>query len=241
MIAKQGGQILRPDNGKKLVLVLMVAGLAVIVLTSVVYRFGAGGLVKPTGLPMTSSTVFAPSMETGQMPMEFPQGMLDALVQQGMSLTELGLIETSTLSGTEEIVTNSGSAIPLLPTRADDLDSILEMAEMFTRMGDLANAQSFINQALVFAPSDPRAYYQQSRIYLDLARNNFKQAAEFMERFLTLGESAQVRHDLALIYAEELNDKVRAIEHLNAAIALPGLSPDLKAHYQEELQALTAQ
>ena len=239
MSVKQDDQIQKPDSGQKFVLILAAAGLVVILLTSLVYLFNAGSMVKQTGLPVPSDRVAARPLDSGQMPAEIPQAMLEALAQRGLSLADLGMGGVPAASGTAQNNAGLESLIQELQTKGDDLDTLLDLAEMFTNLGDLANAQTFVNRALVSAPSEPRSYYQQGRIYQ--SRGSFQQAADLMELSLSMGDSAQVRHDLALIYADALNNKVKAVEHLSAALALPNLSPELRAHYQEELQALRSQ
>lgn len=233
------------NSGQKGVLILMIGGLALIVLVLVAHRYGGNELFEPSAAPQPQASANAPELTSEQLPTEIPQAMLEALAAQGMNLSDLGLnVEDGLTPDNMLSGMPSGMIDALQQMQSQDsgqptsLDTLLDMVFMFLELSDLTQAQNFANQALVAAPSDPRPYYAQGRIYQ--AQGLYQQAADIMERSLNLGDSPNTRHDLAQLYAANLGNPAKAIEHLNAAIALPDLDPHLKAHYQEELDALSS-
>lgn len=115
----------------------------------------------------------------------------------------------------------------------NNLEALLDLADLFIRQENPESAQGFINRALVAAPGDARPSYYQGVL---LARQGqYPAAAEAMERSLKLRDNPSTRYSLAVIYRYHLNDAAKARQHLEAAHSHPALTPDMKTLIDAEL------
>ena len=125
------------------------------------------------------------------------------------------------------------AAMQKLQADPNDVDALLELADLFMRQNSPESAQGFINRALVAAPGDARPSYYQG--VLDARKGKYPEAAEAMTRSLRLQDNPTVRYSLAVVYRYHLNDDAKAKEQLEAARANPDLPPDLRALVEQEL------
>lgn len=198
---------------RRLVLGGISLGLTVMLLTAVAYRLGDHPLTH------SSADLGAPGASSPAMPVSQPDA--PASPQPG---------ETSAIAPDQA---DTIVAMQKLRANPDDVDTLLELAELFMRRGDPKNAQEFINRALVAAPGDARPSYFQA--LLDAGQGRFAEAAEAMARSLRLQDNPSVRYSLAVVYRYHLHDEARAREQLNAALGSPALSEELRALIEQEL------
>lgn len=125
------------------------------------------------------------------------------------------------------------AAMQKLQTDPNDVAALLDLADLFMRQGSPESAQGFINRALVAAPGDARPSYYQG--VLDARQGKYPEAAEAMERSLRLQDNPAVRYSLAVVYLYHLNDGAKAQQQLEAALASPDLTPDMRALVEQEL------
>ena len=206
---------------RRLVLGGMALGLAVMLLASLAYRLGAHPLTHAPAVPVASSA----SASAPAMPPE------------GMTMPPAGAPAASGTGGDAGAVTPEQAAtiaaMQKLQADPNDVDALLDLADLFMQQGSPESAQGFINRALVAAPGDARPSYYQG--VLDARRGKYPEAAEAMTRSLRLQDNPAVRYSLAVVYRYHLNDDAKAKEQLEAARANPDLTPDLRTLIEQEL------
>lgn len=196
---------------RRLVLGGMALGLVAMLATSVVYRLGAHPLTRQIAAPAAAvSTASGPAAVPPSQEASAPTGEATSADQ------------TATIA-----------AMQKLQADPNNIDALLELADLFMRQGSPENARGFINRALVAAPGDARPSYYQG--VLDARQGKYPEAAEAMERSLRLQDNPAVRYSLAVVYRYHLNDEARAKQHLEAAHANPGLTSDLHNLVEQEL------
>ena len=107
---------------------------------------------------------------------------------------------------------------------------------MFMRRGDLERAENFINRAAVAVPSDARPPF-----YLGVLKERqgkYAEAAESLERSLSMQDNPAARFSLAVLRIYHLNDKTAGRAQLEAALKSPDLTGDLKKLVETELAKL---
>lgn len=182
-------------------------GLAAMLVTSVIYRLGAHPLTSPPAVPA------APVSPAGA-PVPPPNAKAGG---DGSVTPE----QTATIA-----------AMQKLQADPNNIDALLDLADLFMQQGSPESAQGFINRALVAAPGDARPSYYQG--VLDARQGRYSEAAEAMERSLRLQDNPAVRYSLAVVYRYHLNDDAKAKQHLEAARNNPDLTPDLRALVEQE-------
>ncbi len=118
----------------------------------------------------------------------------------------------------------------------NDPDALLDLSDLFIRRGDLERAESFINRAAVAAPSDARPPF-----YLGVLKERqgkYAEAADSLERSLSMQDNPSARFSLAVLRIYHLNDKAAGKTQLETALQSPGLTDDLKKLIEEELSKL---
>ena len=139
------------------------------------------------------------------------------------------------LSVPEEMQSAMIAAMQRLQGDANDLEALLMLADIFLYQGNLQSAQGFINRALTAAPADPRPSYFQGM--LEAERGHTDHAIEYMERSLSLGDSAATRYSLGKLYVQ-IRDKAKARVHFEAGLLFPDLTGELKSLIEAELAKL---
>lgn len=118
----------------------------------------------------------------------------------------------------------------------NDPDTLLDLSDLFIRRGDLERAESFINRAAVAAPSDARPPF-----YLGVLKErqgNYAEAADSLERSLSMQDNPAARFSLAVLRIYHLNDRAAGKAQLEAALQAPDLTEELKTLITEELAKL---
>ena len=118
----------------------------------------------------------------------------------------------------------------------NDPDTLLDLSDMFIRRNDLERAENFINRAAVAAPSDARPPF-----YLGVLRERqgkYAEAADSLERSLSMRDNPAARFSLAVLRIYHLNDKAAGKAQLETALQAPGLTDHLKKLIEEELSKL---
>ena len=118
----------------------------------------------------------------------------------------------------------------------NDPDTLLDLSDMFIRGNDLERAENFINRAAVAAPSDARPPF-----YLGVLRERqgkYAEAADSLERSLSMRDNPAARFSLTVLRIYHLNDKAAGKAQLETALQAPGLTDHLKKLIEEELSKL---
>lgn len=207
---------------RRVVLGALGLGLLAMLCASLMYRFQAH--------PLTRQLAPVAANGTG-MPMP-PAGM----GQGGLPVPPQGTSAPGGMPATDAVSPKQAAMIKHMQTLQADpnnLEALLDLADLFIRQENPESAQGFINRALVAAPGDARPSYYQGVL---LARQGqYPAAAEAMERSLKLRDNPSTRYSLAVIYRYHLDDAARARQHLEAAQSHPDLTPDMKTLIDAEL------
>ena len=201
------------DLGEKLVLVLTAAGLAMMLVSTAVYRISEPGLTKQIG--------------PQQIPRPISQGMNQGMNQAGNR--SIPRMAPEGMGGNEQAILD---AMQRLQQNPNDVGALLEVSEVFRQQGNYESAHSFVNRALVAAPSDPRPSYFQGSLLA--AQGDYVGAAEAMERSLSFQDSPVTRYSLANLYIYHLNQRDKGREYLEVAHAMPNLPEELYHLIDEE-------
>lgn len=210
----------RPD---RLVLSFLGLGLAAMLIVSVVHRLGGDPLARREASSSRSSA--------RGMPENMPPAMAEALAGR-QSETQGGPAAMRGLADDSERQTAMIEQMRRLQADPNDVDALLELADLFMT-DNPASARAFLDRAMVAAPSDPRPSYHLGVLLSGQGRH--QEAADAMERSLTLGDHPATRYSLAVILRYYLQRPDEARRHLQAALASPELSPELRSLTEAEL------
>lgn len=111
-----------------------------------------------------------------------------------------------------------------------DVEVLLRLASIFSEQGDMAGAKDMAQRAIVAAPSDHRPPYMMGVL---LSREGkWSEAAEQLERSITLKDDSSSRYSLAVIYRYHLKQEEKARENYEKAASIcedPALASMIKA------------
>ena len=94
-------------------------------------------------------------------------------------------------------------------------------------------AETFAQRAVTMDVSNPKPLYLLGVIQHSQGRH--KDAAETLEKVLSIRDEASVRYSLGVLYIYFLNDAKHGVEHLRAGLNDPGASEELKTAIKQEL------
>lgn len=136
----------------------------------------------------------------------------------------------------DPVVRRVGELMHKLQENPSDLPTLLELAEHFARLQQWQAVEQFAQRALRVSPDDMSSHY-----LLGLAlhgQQRHAEAAKELEEAVRIGETPALHYSLAMLYAYYLNEKDNAARHLRQGLEAPGLTPDLRAQMQSELEKL---
>ena len=116
-----------------------------------------------------------------------------------------------------------------------DVNSLLAIADLFSRNKDWRNALAFFDRAAQAAPSDMRPWYFRGVALAGI--QDYAGAAAAFEHALerVLGNDS-IRYNLAVLYRYHLNRPSEAASLFGAIVASPAAPESLKARAREEVQ-----
>ena len=112
----------------------------------------------------------------------------------------------------------------------NDVDTLLELATLFAEQGNTEGARDMVERAVVAAPSDHRPPYLMGVLLSREGR--WEEAAEQLERSISLKDDAATRYSLAVIYRYHLKDEAKARENYEVAAKIckdPSLASLIRA------------
>lgn len=116
----------------------------------------------------------------------------------------------------------------------NDVSRILQVADIFNRNRDWANALAFLARATQAAPNDPRPWHHLGVTHAK--SGNFSAAVQSFERAITIAPDNHRAHfNLAVIYRHYLNQPDRAAALLKTITDSPTADPMLKERAAAEL------
>ena len=119
-----------------------------------------------------------------------------------------------------------------------NVETLLELAQVFAEQGDPAAAQDRAERAVVAAPSDHRPPYLLGVVLG--GQGKWQEAAEQLERSVSLKDDASARYSLGVIWRYHLKDEAKARPHFDMAAKLssdPALASMIKAELDKTPEA----
>ena len=198
------------DATRRIVLGALLLGIGVMFAATVAWRLDGKPLVHDHG---TVATAQAPA----QMPPAQPapgtpdKAKMEQAAQSPQAMAIMGLMQK-------------------MKENPNDVDTLLALAQTFAEQGDMEGAKDMIQRATVAAPSDHRPPYLLG-IVLG-GQGKWQEAAEQLERSVTLKDDASARYSLGVIWRYHLKDEAKARAHFDTAAKLsndPALASMIKA------------
>lgn len=170
-----------------------------------------------------------------------------------------GLIVHSTAGGTtpaqvEEAAQSAGmpgqstddavlALMQKLQTTPNDGKTLLGLAQHFLHTGQAERAETFAMRAVMAAQgaeSDPSKAAEAALplYYLGMAQHSqqrYAEAAQSLEKSLSLKDDADTRFGLGILYRYFLKDEARGVAELKKALESPGASDNLRSHVAAEI------
>lgn len=116
----------------------------------------------------------------------------------------------------------------------NDVTALLHLSEHLVNDQNWPAAETFISRAVVADPSNSQPMYLLGVVQHNLGKH--KEAAESLERVLSLKDEASVRYSLGVLYLYYLNDTANGVKHLSAGLNDPKAPESLKKSLREELE-----
>jgi tetratricopeptide (TPR) repeat protein len=117
-----------------------------------------------------------------------------------------------------------------------DADSMIRLAEHFMAEQNWEAAETFLRRAVTAVPAEPRPLY-----LLGITLHNggkHAEAADCLERVVSLRDEPSVRYSLGVLYRHYLRDAARGAAHLRVALEQPGAGEELGKLIRDELASL---
>jgi cytochrome c-type biogenesis protein CcmH/NrfG len=129
-----------------------------------------------------------------------------------------------------------GQLMQQIKNNPGDAAAMIHLAEHFAADKNWAAAENFLRKAVVAAPGNPHPLYLLGEALHN--RGEHAEAADCLERVVSLRDEPSVRYSLGVLYIHHLRDPARGGQHLRAALAQPGLPDALARSIRTELDAL---
>ena len=198
------------DSSRRIVLGALLLGIGVMFAATVAWRLDGKPLVHDHG---TAATAQAPA----QMPPAQPapgtpdKAKMEQAAQSPQAMAIMGLMQK-------------------MKENPNDVDTLLALAQTFAEQGDMEGAKDMIQRATVAAPSDHRPPYLMGVVLG--GQGKWQEAAEQLERSVSLKDDASARYSLGVIWRYHLKDEAKARSHFEKAAVLshdPSLTSMIKA------------
>ena len=198
------------DATRRIVLGALLLGIGVMFAATVAWRLDGKPLVHDHG---TVATAQAPA----QMPPAQPapgtpdKAKMEQAAQSPQAMAIMGLMQK-------------------MKENPNDVDTLLALAQTFAEQGDMEGAKDMIQRATVAAPADHRPPYLLG-IVLG-GQGKWQEAAEQLERSVSLKDDASARYSLGVIWRYHLKNEAKARAHFDTAAKIsndPALTSMIKA------------
>ena len=198
------------DAARRIVLGALLLGIGVMFAATVAWRLDGKPLVHDHG---TVATAQAPA----QMPPAQPapgtpdKAKMEQAAQSPQAMAIMGLMQK-------------------MKENPNDVDTLLALAQTFAEQGDMEGAKDMIQRATVAAPSDHRPPYLLGVVLG--GQGKWQEAAEQLERSVTLKDDASARYSLGVIWRYHLKNEAKARAHFDTAAKIsndPALTSMIKA------------
>ncbi|WP_229772667.1 tetratricopeptide repeat protein [Desulfovibrio porci] len=115
-----------------------------------------------------------------------------------------------------------------------NVDAMVHLVEALMSAQNWEAAETFAQRAMTLDLNNPQPPYLLGVIKHNQGKH--KEAAELLEKVVSLHDNASVRYSLGVLYIHFLHDPKRGVEHLSAGLHDPKASEDLKKGIREELE-----
>ena len=195
------------DGSRRITLAALALGLGAMFAMAVQWHMGDHPLVRPNHEAHNAAPATAPSQPASM------RDSIDTQSPQGMAI--MGLMQK-------------------MQADPHNVETLLELAQVFAEQGDPAAAQDMAERAVIAAPSDHRPPYLLAVLFSQTGR--WQEAATQLERSISLKDDAASRYSLAVIYRYHLKQEEKARASFEAASALcqdPALAPMIEAELKK--------
>ena len=198
------------ESSRRIVLGALLLGIGVMFAASVVWRLDGKPLVHDHA---PAATAQAPAqMPPAQTAPGTPdKAKMEQAAQSPQAMAIMGLMQK-------------------MKENPNDVETLLALAQTFAEQGDMEGAKDMIQRATVAAPSDHRPPYLMGVVLG--GQGKWQEAAEQLERSVSLKDDASARYSLGVIWRYHLKDEAKARSHFEKAAVLspdPSLTSMIKA------------
>lgn len=123
-----------------------------------------------------------------------------------------------------------------LQENPNDPAALIALGSELIRNGELQSARTFLERAETADVNNPDPSYLLG--YISHLEKKEDEAILYMEKSLSIKEQPAVHYSIGTIYCYFLNQKDRARDHWNRALAMPGCSDVQKKLIEAELRKL---
>ena len=197
------------ESSRRIVLGALLLGIGVMFAASVVWRLDSKPLVHDHA---PAATAQAPAQMPAQTAPGTPdKAKMEQAAQSPQAMAIMGLMQK-------------------MKENPNDVETLLALAQTFAEQGDMEGAKDMIQRATVAAPSDHRPPYLMGVVLG--GQGKWQEAAEQLERSVSLKDDASARYSLGVIWRYHLKDEAKARSHFEKAAVLshdPSLTSMIKA------------
>ena len=200
------------ESSRRIVLGALLLGIGVMFAASVVWRLDGKPLVHDHA---PAATAQAPAqMPPAQTAPGAPdKSKMEQAAQSPQAMAIMGLMQK-------------------MKENPNDVETLLALAQTFAEQGDMEGAKDMIQRATVAAPSDHRPPYLMGVVLG--GQGKWQEAAEQLERSVSLKDDASARYSLGVIWRYHLKDEAKARSHFEKAAVLSG-DPSLTSMIKAEI------
>jgi len=205
------------ESARRIVLGALALGIGAIFAVSVSWRLGDHPLVHDHG-SVAEAPAPAKSAPAPAMPGEPDRAKVEQMGQSPQAMAIMGLMQK-------------------MKENPNDVETLLALAQTFAEQGDPEGAQEMLQRAIVAAPSDARPPYLLGVVLG--GQGKWQEAAEQLERSVSLGDDASARYSLGVIYRYHLKQEDKARQQFDLAAKLsqdPALASMIKAELAKAVQ-----
>lgn len=127
-----------------------------------------------------------------------------------------------------------GALMQKVAQNPNDYASVIHLTEHLVTDKQWDAAENFARRAMVVSPGESQPWYLLGVILHNKGQN--KEAAEALERAVTMKDEASLRYSLGVLYIYYLNDAAKGVQHLTAGLHAADASDALKKVIREELE-----
>jgi tetratricopeptide (TPR) repeat protein len=201
------------EGSRRIVLGALALGIAAMFASAVAWRMGDHPLVHNHGPQTVAQNSPSQTAPAPASPGEPDRKKMEQAAQSPQAKAIMGFMQK-------------------MKENPNDVENLLGLAQLFAEQGDFEGAMDMIQRATVAAPSDSRPPYLMGVVLG--GQGKWQEAAEQLERSISLKDDASARYSLGVIYRYHLKQDDKARAHFESASKLGG-DASLASMIQAEL------